>query len=131
MYVCTYVCTYVCMHVCIYVCTYVYFHIYTYMHYVYVCNVLGLKEVGIFRLPGSTTRVNELKESFNEGLSTILELDACTCTPRTWTHARTHAHTMEYCNVIIKVNRHVHLCTYSMYMYITFMYIRSTLLNCF
>ncbi|XP_065906715.1 rho GTPase-activating protein 24-like isoform X2 [Dysidea avara] len=27
----------------------------------------GLKEVGIFRLPGSTIRVNELKELFNEG----------------------------------------------------------------
>ena len=33
--------------------------------------ILGLKEVGIFRLPGSTTRVNELKESFNEGLSLL------------------------------------------------------------
>jgi len=30
--------------------------------------MLGLNEVGIFRLPGSTIRVNELKELFNEGL---------------------------------------------------------------
>ena len=29
---------------------------------------LGLQEVGIFRLPGSATRVNELKEAFNEGM---------------------------------------------------------------
>jgi len=35
---------------------------------------LGLLEVGIFRLPGSTTKVNELKELFNTGKVYILFL---------------------------------------------------------
>ena len=70
VYICMYV--YVCMlHVCVhtYVRTYMLMlikQVHTYIHIAFI--ILGLKEVGIFRLPGSTTRVNELKEAFTEGL---------------------------------------------------------------
>ena len=35
--------------------------------FLYDLAFVGLQEVGIFRLPGSTVRVNELKELFNSG----------------------------------------------------------------
>ena len=56
---------------------YIYLHIRICMcriiHIIHVLfTALGLNEVGIFRLPGSTIRVNELKELFNEGLAHML-----------------------------------------------------------
>ena len=54
---------------CVYVRTYEYM---CSVEFRVLYNPLGLTEVGIFRLPGSTTRVNELKELFNEGIAHML-----------------------------------------------------------
>ena len=68
MYVCV-IMDAVCLRMCLNLLAYI---------NILVITCLGLKEVGIFRLPRSTTRVNELKELFNEGMFQS--------TPEPWHH---------------------------------------------
>ena len=48
-----------------------------------LCVCAGLQEVGVFRLPGQTRRVQDLKELYDQGQSRLQGLEACQ-THRVW-----------------------------------------------
>ena len=51
----------------------------------FVSSLIGLEETGIFRLPGQTSRVQALKDQYDQGIL---------CIPAVRPHAPTHPHTL-------------------------------------